>query len=88
MPMPPRILSAGPSAAAFPDAEIAIDDLAGAGDHYSARIVFDGRSRACRQSASISWSMPRLKGKCGRRTARAPRWRPERPVLDRDPRRP
>jgi stress-induced morphogen len=34
--------------AAFPDAEIAIDDLAGDGDHYKARIVssaFSGLSR-------------------------------------------
>lgn len=33
---------------AFPDAEIAIDDLAGDGDHYRARIVsraFDGMPR-------------------------------------------
>jgi stress-induced morphogen len=35
-------------AEAFPDAEIAIDDLAGDGDHYRARIVssaFAGQSR-------------------------------------------
>lgn len=38
----------GHLSAAFPDAEIAIDDLAGDGDHYRARIVspaFAGLSR-------------------------------------------
>jgi stress-induced morphogen len=36
---------------AFPDAEIVIDDLAGDGDHYRARIVstaFEGLSRVAR----------------------------------------
>jgi stress-induced morphogen len=34
--------------AAFPDAEVTIDDLAGDGDHYQARVVssaFKGKSR-------------------------------------------
>ena len=34
--------------AAFPDAEVSIDDLAGDGDHYQARVVsaaFKGKSR-------------------------------------------
>lgn len=38
MPMSVETLH-GHLAAAFPDAEIAIDDLAGDGDHYRARIV-------------------------------------------------
>ena len=38
MPMPVDELRAH-LAAAFPDAEIVIDDLAGDGDHYRARIV-------------------------------------------------
>ena len=38
MPMSPETLHAH-LAEAFPDAEIAIDDLAGDGDHYRARIV-------------------------------------------------
>jgi len=38
MPMPAQELKAQ-LRAAFPDAEIAIDDLAGDGDHYRARIV-------------------------------------------------
>ena len=38
MPMPVETLRAY-LADAFPDAEIAIDDLAGDGDHYRARIV-------------------------------------------------
>ncbi|WP_396595350.1 BolA family protein [Brevundimonas sp. R86498] len=38
MPMPAETLRAYLTAA-FPDAEIAIDDLAGDGDHYRARIV-------------------------------------------------
>ena len=38
MPMSPETLHAH-LAEAFPDAEIAIDDLAGDGDHYHARIV-------------------------------------------------
>ena len=47
MPMPVETLRAH-LAAAFPDAEIVIDDLAGDGDHYRARIVstaFAGLSR-------------------------------------------
>lgn len=47
MPMPVEALHAC-LAEAFPDAEIAIDDLAGDGDHYRARIVstaFEGLSR-------------------------------------------
>ena len=38
MPMPVEELRAH-LAEAFPDAEIAIDDLAGDGDHYRARVV-------------------------------------------------
>jgi stress-induced morphogen len=38
MPMPAQELDAQ-LRAAFPDAEISIDDLAGDGDHYRARIV-------------------------------------------------
>ena len=47
MPMPVETLNAY-LIQAFPDAEIAIDDLAGDGDHYRARIVsaaFAGLSR-------------------------------------------
>jgi stress-induced morphogen len=47
MPMPIEALHAC-LAEAFPDAEIVIDDLAGDGDHYRARIVssaFQGLSR-------------------------------------------
>ena len=40
MPMPVEVLEAA-LRAAFPDAEIAIDDLAGDGDHYRARIASD-----------------------------------------------
>ena len=50
--------------AAFPDAEIAIDDLAGDGDHYRARIVaevFAGISRV-RQHQMVYAA---LKGKVG-----------------------
>jgi len=50
--------------AAFPDAEIAIDDLAGDGDHYRARIVsaaFAGLSRI-RQHQLVYAA---LKGKVG-----------------------
>ncbi|MBV9509130.1 MAG: BolA family transcriptional regulator [Caulobacteraceae bacterium] len=50
--------------AAFPDAEIAIDDLAGDGDHYRARIVsaaFNGLSRV-RQHQLVYAA---LKGKVG-----------------------
>jgi len=51
-------------AEAFPDAEIAIDDLAGDGDHYRARIVstaFAGLSRV-RQHQLVYAA---LKGKVG-----------------------
>ena len=47
MPMPVSDLEAS-LRAAFPDADIQIDDLAGDGDHYRARIVsdaFNGLSR-------------------------------------------
>ena len=47
MPMPVETLR-GHLTEAFPDAEIVIDDLAGDGDHYRARIVstaFAGLSR-------------------------------------------
>ena len=50
---------------AFPDAEIAIDDLAGDGDHYRARIVspaFAGLSRVKQHQLVYS----ALKGKVGR----------------------
>ncbi len=49
---------------AFPDAEIAIDDLAGDGDHYRARIVspaFAGLSRVKQHKLVYS----ALKGKVG-----------------------
>ena len=47
MPMPEEVLHAC-LAEAFPDAKITIDDLAGDGDHYRARIVstaFEGLPR-------------------------------------------
>jgi len=50
--------------AAFPDAEIEIRDLAGDGDHYSARIVssaFSGLSRVRQHQAVYA----ALKGKMG-----------------------
>ena len=49
---------------AFPDAQIAIDDLAGDGDHYRARIVstaFEGLSRVRRHQLVYAG----LKGKMG-----------------------
>jgi stress-induced morphogen len=49
---------------AFPDAEIVIQDLAGDGDHYRARIVtsaFAGQSRVRRHQLVYA----RLKGKMG-----------------------
>lgn len=49
---------------AFPDAQIAIDDLAGDGDHYRARIVstaFSGLSRVKQHQLVYS----ALKGKMG-----------------------
>ena len=43
---------------AFPDAEIVIDDLAGDGDHYRARVSWPRPLPACRACASTSSSMP------------------------------
>lgn len=63
MPMPLDTLRAH-LAEAFPDAEIAIEDLAGDGDHYRARIVsaaFAGMSRV-RQHQLVYAA---LKGKMG-----------------------
>lgn len=63
MPMPIAELEAS-LRAAFPDAEIRIDDLAGDGDHYRARIVsqaFEGLSRV-KQHQLVYGA---LKGKVG-----------------------
>ena len=63
MPMPIDDLEAN-LREAFPDAQIAIDDLAGDGDHYRARIVsaaFSGLSRV-KQHQLVYAS---LKGKVG-----------------------
>ncbi len=63
MPMPAAVLEAE-LRAAFPDARIEIDDLAGDGDHYRARIVstaFAGLSRV-RQHQLVYAA---LKGKMG-----------------------
>lgn len=63
MPMPVETLHAH-LADAFPDAEIAIEDLAGDGDHYRARIVstaFAGMPRV-RQHQLVYAA---LKGKMG-----------------------
>ena len=63
MPMPVEELR-GHLTEAFPDAEIVIDDLAGDGDHYRARIVstaFAGLSRV-RQHQLVYAA---LKGKMG-----------------------
>ena len=63
MPMPIEVLEAE-LRAAFPDAEIRIDDLAGDGDHYRARIVspaFAGMPRV-RQHQLVYAA---LKGKMG-----------------------
>lgn len=63
MPMPVESLHAH-LAEAFPDAEIVIDDLAGDGDHYRARIVssaFAGMPRV-RQHQLVYAA---LKGKMG-----------------------
>lgn len=63
MPIPAEDLEAE-LRAAFPDAQIAIDDLAGDGDHYRARIVstaFAGLSRV-RQHQLVYAA---LKGKVG-----------------------
>jgi stress-induced morphogen len=63
MPMPVEELH-GHLVEAFPDAEIAIDDLAGDGDHYRARIVssaFEGLSRVKQHQLVYA----ALKGKMG-----------------------
>ena len=63
MPMPQHQLEAE-LRAAFPDAEIRVEDLAGDGDHYKARIVstaFAGLSRV-RQHQLVYAA---LKGKMG-----------------------
>lgn len=63
MPMTVQALQAD-LAQAFPDAEIDIQDLAGDGDHYKARIVsatFAGLSRVRRHQAVYA----ALKGKMG-----------------------
>ena len=63
MPMPIAVLEAELKAA-FPDAEISIEDLAGDGDHYRARIVsaaFSGLPRV-RQHQLVYAA---LKGKVG-----------------------
>ena len=63
MPMSADVLEAE-LRAAFPDADIAIDDLAGDGDHYRARItsaVFQGMPRV-RQHQLVYAA---LKGKVG-----------------------
>lgn len=63
MPIPADVLEAE-LRAAFPDARIAIDDLAGDGDHYRARIVstaFAGLTRV-RQHQLVYAA---LKGKVG-----------------------
>ena len=63
MPMPIADLEAN-LREAFPDAQIAIDDLAGDGDHYRARIVstaFSGLSRVKQHQLVYA----ALKGKVG-----------------------
>ncbi|MFN4287664.1 MAG: BolA family protein [Brevundimonas sp.] len=63
MPMPLETLRAHLEEA-FPDAEIVIQDLAGDGDHYRARIVsaaFAGQSRVRRHQSVYA----ALKGKMG-----------------------
>ena len=63
MPMPVEELR-GHLVEAFPDAEIAIDDLAGDGDHYRARIVstaFSGLTRVHQHQLVYA----ALKGKMG-----------------------
>ncbi|HEY3697457.1 BolA family transcriptional regulator [Phenylobacterium sp.] len=63
MPMPMTELEAS-LRAAFPDAEIHVDDLAGDGDHYRARIVsaaFRGLSRIKQHQLVYS----ALKGRMG-----------------------
>ena len=63
MPMPLAVLEAELKAA-FPDADIKIDDLAGDGDHYRARIVsqaFAGLNRVKQHQLVYT----ALKGKVG-----------------------
>lgn len=63
MPMPAAELEAD-LAAAFPDAQIAIEDLAGDGNHYRARIVspaFKGLTRVAQHQLVYA----ALKGKMG-----------------------
>lgn len=63
MPMPVEVLEAELKQA-FPDSEISIEDLAGDGDHYKARIVspaFEGLNRV-RQHQLVYAA---LKGKVG-----------------------
>jgi len=63
MPMPLAVLEAELQAA-FPDAQITIDDLAGDGDHYRARIVsqaFAGLNRIKQHQLVYA----ALKGKVG-----------------------
>ena len=63
MPMPLAVLEAELKAA-FPDAQITIDDLAGDGDHYRARIVsqaFAGLNRIKQHQLVYA----ALKGKMG-----------------------
>lgn len=63
MPMPLAVLEAELKAA-FPDADIKIDDLAGDGDHYRARIVsqaFSGLNRVKQHQLVYA----ALKGKVG-----------------------
>ena len=63
MPMPLAVLEAE-LRAAFPDADIKIDDLAGDGDHYRARIVsqaFTGLNRVKQHQLVYA----ALKGKVG-----------------------
>jgi stress-induced morphogen len=63
MPMPLSVLEAELKAA-FPDADIKIDDLAGDGDHYRARIVsqaFAGLNRVKQHQLVYA----ALKGKVG-----------------------
>ena len=76
MPMPVETLHAH-LAEAFPDAVIAIDDLAGDGDHYRARIVsaaFAGLSRV-RQHQLVYAA---LKGQMG---ASCTPWHSKHPLL-------
>ena len=57
--------------AALPDATVEIKDLAGDGDHYSAKV--DSAAFAARAAcSSIRWSMARCRGAWA---ARCTRWR-------------